>query len=114
MTYSDERICTFATQADGSLILTSDFPFGVVKIQRALVGDIVFAYEGEASEETTGSTEQEGGSAETAEGTHSWYICFAPADAPEIAIVVLMEHAGTGSRFAVPAAKKLLDLYFQY
>ena len=66
MTYSDERICTFATQADGSLILTSDFPFGVVKIQRALVGDIVFAYEGEASEETTGSTEQ-GGSAETAE-----------------------------------------------
>lgn len=52
------------------------------------------------------------GSAETAEGTHSWYLCFAPADHPEIAIVVLMEHAGTGSRYAVPAAKKLLELYF--
>ena len=52
------------------------------------------------------------GSAETAEGTHSWYVCFAPADHPEIAIVVLMEHAGTGSQYAVPAAKKLLEVYF--
>lgn len=52
------------------------------------------------------------GSAETAEGTHSWYVCFAPADHPEIAIVVLMEHAGSGSRYAVPAAKKLLEVYF--
>ena len=53
------------------------------------------------------------GSAETAEGTHSWYVCFAPADNPEIAIVVLMEHAGTGSRYEVPAAKKLLEVYFE-
>ena len=52
------------------------------------------------------------GSAETTEGTHSWYVCFAPADHPEIAIVVLMEHAGSGSRYAVPAAKKLLEVYF--
>ncbi len=52
------------------------------------------------------------GSAETEEGTHSWYVCFAPANEPEIAVVVLMEHAGTGSRYAVPAAKKLLDAYF--
>lgn len=52
------------------------------------------------------------GSAETAKGTHSWYVCFAPVDNPKIAIVVLMEHAGTGSRYAVPAAKKLLEVYF--
>lgn len=49
------------------------------------------------------------GSAETAEGTHSWYLCFAPADDPQIAVVVLMENAGTGSRHAVPAAKKILE-----
>ncbi len=52
------------------------------------------------------------GSAETAEGTHSWYVCFAPAEKPEIAVVVLMEQAGTGSRYAVPAAKKILEAYF--
>ncbi len=52
------------------------------------------------------------GSAEAGTGTHSWYVCFAPAQNPEIAIVVLMENAGTGSRYAVPAAKKLLEVYF--
>lgn len=52
------------------------------------------------------------GSAEHAGGTHSWYLCFAPAENPQIAIVVLMENAGTGSRHAVPAAKKLLEVYF--
>lgn len=52
------------------------------------------------------------GSAESGTGTHSWYLCFAPADNPQIAIVVLMENAGTGSRYALPAAKKVLEAYF--
>ncbi len=43
---------------------------------------------------------------------HSWYLCFAPADAPQIAVCVLMESAGTGSRYAAPAAKKILMEYF--
>ena len=52
------------------------------------------------------------GSAESSEGTHSWYLCFAPADKPQIAIVVLIEGAGSGSRYAVPAAKQILNAYF--
>lgn len=52
------------------------------------------------------------GSAESAAGTHSWYMCFAPAENPEIAMVVLMEGAGSGSRYAVPVAKKILKVYF--
>lgn len=43
---------------------------------------------------------------------HSWYVCFAPAEDPEIAICVLMESCGTGSAHALPAAKKLLKQYF--
>lgn len=43
---------------------------------------------------------------------HSWYVCFAPAEDPEIAICVLMESCGTGSTHALPAAKKLLKQYF--
>ena len=53
----------------------------------------------------TGSAEHEG-------GTHSWYLCFAGREDAEIAVVVLMEDAGTGSRYAVPAAKKVLEEYF--
>ncbi len=43
---------------------------------------------------------------------HAWYVCFAPAEEPEIAVCVLIEQAGTGSRYAVPAAKELLETYF--
>lgn len=53
------------------------------------------------------------GSAQSNTGTHSWYICFAPAENPQIAVVVLMENAGSGSRYAVPAAKKILQDYFE-
>lgn len=54
------------------------------------------------------------GSAEYAadEPAHSWYICFAPADDPQIAVCVLLESCGTGNRHAVPAAEKVLEAYF--
>lgn len=53
------------------------------------------------------------GSAESAAGTHSWYLCFAPAEEPQIAMVVLMEGAGTGSRYALPAANEVLKAWFE-
>ena len=54
------------------------------------------------------------GSAEYAQGeaAHSWYLCFAPAENPKIAVVVLMESVGTGARYALPAAGKVLEEYF--
>ncbi len=54
------------------------------------------------------------GSAEYSEDmpAHSWYICFAPAEDPQIAICVLMESVGTGSKYALPAARELLKEYF--
>jgi len=38
----------------------------------------------------------------------SWFIGFAPADAPRIAIAVIMEHQGSGSDFATPAAQSVM------
>lgn len=40
---------------------------------------------------------------------HSWFAAFAPADKPELAIVVLVEHGGTGGRFAAPIATQMLQ-----
>ncbi len=42
---------------------------------------------------------------------HSLFIAFAPLDDPKIAIAVVVEHAGNGSRVAAPIARKLLDYY---
>jgi peptidoglycan glycosyltransferase len=49
------------------------------------------------------------GTAEVGDGTsHSWFIGFAPADAPRIAVAVIMEHQGSGSDFATPAGQAVM------
>jgi penicillin-binding protein 2 len=42
---------------------------------------------------------------------HSLYIAFAPADAPKIAMAVLVENGGFGARAAAPIARQVLDYY---
>jgi penicillin-binding protein 2 len=44
---------------------------------------------------------------------HSWFIAFAPADAPRIALCVLVENGGFGASAAAPIARKVIDAYFQ-
>lgn len=44
---------------------------------------------------------------------HAWFIAFAPADAPEVAVSCLIEHAGAGGgQVAAPVAREVLDAYF--
>lgn len=43
---------------------------------------------------------------------HSWFIGFAPADDPQIAIAVLVERGGRGGERAAPLAGSLLEAYF--
>ncbi|SHL94524.1 Cell division protein FtsI/penicillin-binding protein 2 [Anaerosporobacter mobilis DSM 15930] len=54
------------------------------------------------------------GSAEFNSGksSHAWFVGFAPSDNPKIAVSVIVEGAGTGSDYAVPIAKKIMDTYF--
>jgi penicillin-binding protein 2 len=42
---------------------------------------------------------------------HAWFIAFAPAEAPRIAVAVLVENGGFGSESAAPVARKVLDAY---
>jgi penicillin-binding protein 2 len=42
---------------------------------------------------------------------HAWFAGFAPAKSPEIAIVVLIEHGGTGGRAAAPVAMQVAREY---
>jgi penicillin-binding protein 2 len=42
---------------------------------------------------------------------HSWFIAFAPADAPKIAVAVLVENGGFGASAAAPIARRVLDAW---
>ena len=43
----------------------------------------------------------------------AWFIGFAPVDAPEIVVLVLLEESGHGGAVAAPLAQKMFELYFQ-
>jgi penicillin-binding protein 2 len=42
----------------------------------------------------------------------AWFTAYAPADAPEIAVTVLLENAGQGSAQAGPVVRQLIEAYF--
>ena len=42
---------------------------------------------------------------------HSWFIAFAPAEHPRIAVAVIVENGGFGASVASPIARKVLDTY---
>ena len=44
---------------------------------------------------------------------HSWFIGFAPAEAPTVVIAVLVEQAGRGAEVAAPIAGDLMTLYLK-
>jgi penicillin-binding protein 2 len=43
---------------------------------------------------------------------HSWYASWAPADHPEVVVVVLIEHGGFGAEAAAPAAREIYRAFF--
>lgn len=53
------------------------------------------------------------GSAEFEKGkeTHAWFVGYAPAENPEIAVCVIVEEGGSGGKEAAPIARKMFDAY---
>jgi peptidoglycan glycosyltransferase len=51
------------------------------------------------------------GTAENVPGkpTHAWFICFAPAQSPQVAVAVLVENGGVGGVAAAPIAKQVME-----
>jgi penicillin-binding protein 2 len=47
------------------------------------------------------------------ERDHAWFIGYAPADKPEIAFAIVIEHGGHGGTTAAPVARKVLEVYFE-
>ena len=45
---------------------------------------------------------------------HALFVAFAPADNPQIAVAVVVENGGSGSRTAAPIARKVMDHYLKH
>jgi len=43
---------------------------------------------------------------------HGWFVAFAPAENPRIALAVLAEHGGSGAEAAAPIARRILARFF--
>ena len=65
------------------------------------------------NESVTGNLSEEHGFSKIKEQyrDNAWFIAFAPAEAPRIAVAVIVEHAGFGSTGAAPVARKVMDAY---
>jgi penicillin-binding protein 2 len=50
-------------------------------------------------------------SADTAD--HAWFVAYAPAEHPKIAVAVVVEHGGHGGSAAAPIAKKVIEEYLK-
>ena len=105
-TIGPTRMSTVLPAADADSI--------AVAMQAAVEGDLGQHY-------TTGAqvpgipTAGKSGTAELG-GTgepHSWFIGFAPADAPTVAIAVLVEQGGRGAEAAAPIAGDMMTLYLK-
>lgn len=44
---------------------------------------------------------------------HAWFVSYAPAEAPRIAVVALLEHMGHGGKAAAPVAKQMVEAYMR-
>ena len=64
---------------------------------------------GESTPQAAGKT----GSAEfeTGKETHAWFVGYAPAEDPKIAVCVIVEEGGSGGGTAAPIAAELMDAW---
>jgi penicillin-binding protein 2 len=53
-----------------------------------------------------------GGGGEWKGRDHSWFICFAPSEAPRYAMATVVEHGGFGASAAAPIAKDVMTFLF--
>ncbi len=54
------------------------------------------------------------GSPDLRRESHGWFVAYAPADDPEIAVAVVIYHGSGGSRAAAPVARVIIDEYFGF
>ena len=108
---SDGRVLMRGSEKSLGEVMTAEECGLLTGFMEAVIGDGTASRLAEAPYSVAGKT----GSAEFSMNkgeSHAWFTAFAPAEAPEIAITVIVEGGGSGGSVAVPVAKEVLDEYF--
>jgi len=103
---------TFQPVVEGQLPINADnlavIRDSLTKVAMSEYGTAYAAFKG-LSIQVAGKT----GTAESGqELPHAWFAGYAPADDPQIAIAVVVEHSGEGARYAAPLFRKVVEAYF--
>ena len=102
----------FPVQANGNLPLS---PENLSILQESL-WKVANDSNGTATHQFVGLPLQVAGKTGTAEAppgnSHAWFVGYAPANQPEIAIAVILEHGGEGSAVSAPLFRRIVELYY--
>ncbi|MAU01237.1 MAG: hypothetical protein CL608_29180 [Anaerolineaceae bacterium] len=102
----------FPVQANGELPLS---PQDLAILQESL-WKVANDSNGTATHQFVGLPIQIAGKTGTAEAppgnSHAWFVGYAPANQPEIAIAVILEHGGEGSAVSAPLFRRIVELYY--
>lgn len=110
-----------ATVAEREVMVDAQLDPANLAIIRRGMCDVVSSYAGTASHQFYGSPlldvgvcGKTGTAQVPGEDTppHSWFIAYAPAKEPRIAIVAMVENAGEGSAVAAPLTREILEYYY--
>jgi penicillin-binding protein 2 len=89
-----------------------------LEVIRTAMEGVVSGAQGTARPAFEGVTFTAAGKTGTAESgetePHAWFAGYAPADSPQIAIAVVVEHAGEGSKEAAPLFRQVVEAYFAH
>ncbi len=100
-----------ATLVDGLYGVVND-PLGTANAVRIADGVPIAGKTGTAQVyQRARLSEEDAARAEYRNRAHAWFAGFAPVESPEVAIVVMIEHGGSGGRYAAPIAIQILQEY---
>lgn len=75
------------------------------------LGTSYFVFNGSNTRPTYSSCGKTG-TAQTTDAPNAWYITYAPAENPQIAVVVVVPNSREGSEVSAPIARRIMDHYF--
>lgn len=103
----------------GTQVGTASLPISkeIIKTVRSMMIDVVNSPDGTGHRARLPDIVVAGktGTAQNPHGEdHAWFVAYAPAKNPRIAIAVIVENGGSGGRVAAPIAQKTLEAYFEH